>query len=170
MAAESTQDGESKPKRNLSKLVVPIFAVFNLLAIGGGSFLVYQGTLGYERPTLREPAAMKEIQHERSVTGAGESVMYTMPVFTVNLDGTPRRMIRVEMAFEMLDRDGFEEIVRNSPAARDMIVRILNRKTFDDIETIQGKLFLKDEISVALNQSLKAAVIKDIYFNDFLVQ
>ncbi|RYZ69321.1 MAG: hypothetical protein EOP05_15020 [Proteobacteria bacterium] len=70
----------------------------------------------------------------------------------------------------MLDKDGFEEIVRNSPAARDAIMRILNRKSFDDVETIQGKLFLKDQISVALNEAMKAGVVKDIYFNEFLVQ
>jgi flagellar protein FliL len=96
--------------------------------------------------------------------------MYTMPGFVVNLAGSPRRLMKVEMTFEMLDKDGFEEIVRNSPSARDAIVRILNRKTFDDVETIQGKLFLKDQISVALNQAMKAGVVKDIYFNEFLVQ
>jgi len=93
-----------------------------------------------------------------------------MPAFTVNLAGSPQRLIRVEMTFEMLDKDGFEEIVRNSPRARDEIVRILNAKTFDDVETIQGKLFLKDQIAVALNQSMKSGVVKDIFFNEFLVQ
>jgi flagellar protein FliL len=97
-------------------------------------------------------------------------VLYTMPVFTVNLAGQPRRLIRVEMTFEMLDKEGFEEIVRNSPLARDEIMRILNRTTFDDIETIQGKLSLKDKIAVTLNESFKAGVVKDIYFNDFIVQ
>ena len=96
--------------------------------------------------------------------------MYTMPVFTVNLTGNPSRLIRIEMTFEMLDKDGFEEIVRNSPRARDEIVRYLNSKSFDDLETIQGKLALKDGIAVALNQSMKTGVVKDIYFNEFLVQ
>ena len=70
----------------------------------------------------------------------------------------------------MLDKDGFEEVVRNSPAARDSIVRILNSKTYDDIETIQGKLFLKDQIAVTLNRSLDEGVVKDVYFGEFLVQ
>jgi flagellar protein FliL len=170
MADDKKQEGQEENKRDLGKILLPVFAALNLLVVGVGGFLVYQGTIGYSAPTLREPAAHEEIMKERAAAGVGEAVLYTMPAFTVNLDGTPRRMIRVEMAFEMLDRDGFEEIIRNSPAARDMIVRILNRKTFDDVETIQGKLFLKDEIAVALNQSLKAAVVKDIYFNEFLVQ
>ena len=161
---------ESAPKRDLSKLMLPLFAVVNLIVAGGGTFLTYKATLGYEPPVLREPAALEALKKSRETVGVSEPVLYTMPGFIVNLSGQPRRLIKLEMTFEMLDKDGFEEIVRNSPAARDAIVQILNRKTFDDIETIQGKLFLKDQIAVTLNQTMKAGVVKDIYFNDLVVQ
>ena len=167
--AEKSDEGQEK-KSKLGALLLPIFAVINLGVVGGGAFLVYKSTVAYHPPTLREPAAADELKKERESSGINEAIHYTMPPFTVNLAGSPRRLIRLEMTFEMLDKDGFEEIVRNSPAARDTIVRILNRKTFDDIETIQGKLFLKDQIAVALNKSLKAGVVKDIYFGEFLVQ
>jgi flagellar FliL protein len=159
------------PKSNkLAALMMPLFAVANLVVVGGGAFLVYKSTLAYHPPTLREPAAISELEAARAEGKTPEPVMYTMPGFLVNLDGSPQRLIKVEMTFEMLDKEGFEEIVRNSPAARDEIVRILNRKKFDDVESIQGKLFLKDQITVALNRSLSSGVIKDIYFNQFLVQ
>jgi len=161
------QDGGGK----IGKLMRPLFAALNLFVLGGGVFLVFNGTIGYKPPILREPQAVQELQAQRmDVLGLVERVMYTMPPFTVNLSGQPRRLIRVEMTFEMLDKEGFEEIVRNNPRARDEIVRILNRKTFDDVETIQGKLKLKDEIAVTLNQSLKKGVVKDIYFGDFIIQ
>jgi flagellar FliL protein len=171
-ANASGEQGEAQaPKRDLGKLMLPLFAVLNLAVVGGGAFLAFKGTLGYHSPTLREPAALEEMKRERKdAPVVGEGVKYTMPSFTVNLAGQPRRLIRVEMTFEMLDKEGFEEIVRNSPRARDEIMKILNRKTFDDVETIQGKLFLKDQIAVTLNQAMKSAVIKDIYFNEFLVQ
>ena len=54
--------------------------------------------------------------------------------------------------------------------ARDTIVQILNGKEFPELQTIQGKLFLKDEISVALNQQLKRSFIKDVYFSRFVLQ
>ncbi len=155
---------------NIGKLVLPIFAVINLCVVGGGAFLVYKSTLGFHPPVLREPAAMADLEKDRKEAEAGDDIRYTMPSFTVNLNGAPRRLLRVEMTFVMLDKDGFEEIVRNSPVARDQIVRILNRKSFDDIETIQGKLFLKDQIAVTLNQSMASLVIKDIFFSEFLVQ
>jgi flagellar protein FliL len=167
-AAEST--GQGGKKNVVGKLLMPFLAVVNLAVMGGGAFLTYQATLGYKPPVLREPAAFEALKKERETSAVGEPVMYTMPPFTVNLAGVPRRLIRVEMTFEMLDKYGFEEIVRNSPIARDQIVRILNNKSFDDVETIQGKLFLKDQIAVTLNQQLRAGVIKDIFFNEFIVQ
>jgi flagellar FliL protein len=171
MADAAPKDASAPEKKsNLGKLVAPLFALVNLVVMGGGLFLVYKSTLGFESPVLREPAAFEALKKDRKEVELGGPVLYTMPSFTVNLSGAPRRLIRVEMSLEMLDKDGFEEIVRNSPAARDSIVRILNRKSFDDIETIQGKLFLKDQIAVSLNQSLKKGVVKDIYFSEFLVQ
>ncbi len=163
-------DSHQAPKKKLGKLMLPLFAFLNLVVLGGGTLLTYKSTMAYEPPELREAQAATEIKKQREIASAGPSVMYTMPGFAVNMAGQPRRLIKVEMTFEMLDKDGFEEIVRNSPQVRDQIIRILNKKTFDDIETIQGKLFLKDQISVALNGQMKAGVVKDIYFNDFLVQ
>ncbi|HVK61987.1 MAG TPA: flagellar basal body-associated FliL family protein [Bdellovibrionales bacterium] len=170
MSADASQS-EDKPKSGkMGALMMPILAALNLSVVGGGAFLVYKATLGDHPPTLREPAAIAELEAQRTEGKTPEAVMYTMPGFLVNLEGSPSRLIKVEMTFEMLDKEGFEEIVRNSPAARDEIVRILNRKTFDDVESIQGKLFLKDQIAVALNRSMNSGVIKDIYFNQFLVQ
>ena len=167
-AAAGADAGGAKAKA--SKLMLPIFMAVNLAVLGAGSFLTYQATLGWVRPSVREPAAIDALKADRETEGVRDSVLYTMPTFTVNLDGQPRRLIRVSLTLEMLDKDGFEEVVRNSPAARDSIVRILNGKTYDDIETIQGKLFLKDQIAVTLNKSLKEGVVKDVYFGDFLVQ
>jgi flagellar FliL protein len=163
-------DGQGGKKFDIGKILFPLFLVVNLGGVGAGAFLTYQATLGYEPPALREPAAMEELEEVRAGEEFPESVLYTMPSFTVNLDGQPRRLIRLELTFEMLDKESFEEIVRNSPVVRDVIVKILNRKTFDDIESIQGKLFLKDQIAVALNQTMKSGVIKDIHFSELLVQ
>lgn len=170
MAEERENQGEGKP--GLGKFLLPLFAVLNLTVVGAGAFLAYKGTLGHKPPVLREPAALEALKEERagSPDVIREPITYTMPAFTVNLAGTPRRLIRVEMTFEMLDKEGFEEIVRNSPHVRDEIMRILNRKTFDDIETIQGKLALKDQIASNVNQTLRSGVVKEIFFNEFLVQ
>ncbi len=161
-------EGEQPSKVN--KLMLPLFVLVNFSVLGIGAFLTFKATLGWHPPSVREPAAIQDLKLTRETEGVRDSVLYTMPTFTVNLEGQPRRIIRVTLTLEMLDKDGFEEIVRNSPAARDSIVRILNTKTYDDVETIQGKLFLKDQIAVTLNRSLSQGVVKDVYFGEFLVQ
>lgn len=166
---ESDVQPEAK-KLDVAKLGSLALAALNLMALLGGGYLVYESTLAYEPPVVRELQVYEEFKQERESAENAEPVMYTMEPFTVNLNGSPRRMIRVQMTLEMLDKDGFEEVVSLGPQARDKVVEILNNKEFKDVETIQGKLFLKDQIAVALNEFLSTGVVKDVYFSGFLVQ
>lgn len=166
-AAPASGDGGGKAGKFLGLLL----AVGNMAVLGGGAFLAYKGTLGYQAPSIREPQAMEALRKERALASLkSEPILYSMEPFTANLGGSRRQTIRVAMTLRMLDHDGFEEVVANAPAARDAIFRILNEKTFPEVESVQGKLFLKDQIAVALNKSLKRAVVQDIYFSDFVVQ
>lgn len=169
-AESKANEGTSKTKLDTGKLLSLVLAAFNLVALGGGGYLVHKSTIAYEMPTVREPAALEELNKDRENAENSEPVMYTMEPLTVNLNGTPQRMIRLEMTLEMLDKEGFEEVVTLGPRARDTVVQLLNNKEFKDVETIQGKLFLKDQIAINLNQFMKKGVVKDVYFSNFLVQ
>jgi flagellar FliL protein len=167
MAAEENQPAEKK--RDLGKLLGFVFIGLNLCGLGVGSFLVYSATLGHHEAVLREADAQKELkQFEDSLQAA--PVLYTMKPISTNLDGVPRRLIRMEVSLEMLDKEGFEEVVGLGPEARDAIVRVINGKSFTDLESVQGKLQLKTQIASALNGFLKSGVVKNVYFSDFVVQ
>lgn len=167
MAEDQSQGSEKK--RDLGKLLGFAFIGINLMGLGLGSFLVYSATLGYQTPSLKEDQAQKELmEFEESLRG--EPVLYTLKEFNTNLNGIPRRLIRMEVSLEMLDEEGFEEVVSLGPQARDAIVRVINSKTYGDLETVQGKLQLKTQIASELNGFLKAGVVKDVYFSDFVVQ
>jgi flagellar FliL protein len=101
-----------------------------------------------------------------------DTFVYTMDPVTVNLGGDAKRMIKIVVNLAMLGEDGFEEIMdpEVKVKARDKIIRILNEKTFDDLETIQGKLFLKDEIIKSINATLHRGIVKDLYYSDFVIQ
>jgi flagellar FliL protein len=114
----------------------------------------------------KEKAALLEDQELRG----DKPVLFTFDPFTINLDGKPRKLVRTTIQLEMLSEDGYEEAVDQSPVERDQIVRILNSKKYEDIETIQGKLFLKDEIMTAMNGILHKGTVKEVYFNEFVVQ
>ena len=150
-----------------------IFAVINLGVMGYGTFLVYKSTLGWHSPAITEQE-LEEVHEASLAHGEGEAdpFIYTMDKFTVNLGGEPKRSIRLEVNLEMLGQEGFEEIMEpgNRARARDSIVRLLNEKQFADLESIQGKLFLKNKIATEINGLLKEGVVKDVYFSDFVVQ
>ena len=162
---------QAAPPRNLGKLFSLLFAVVNLGVVGTGAYLVYASTLGYKKPAYTEEQASRDLA---SVVGDAQTgpLIYTMEKFTVNLSGEPKRTIRLEVNLQMLGEDGFEEIMSpdNKARTRDQIVKILNEKTFTDLDSVQGKLFLKDEISKGLNVILRKGVVKDVFFSDFVVQ
>jgi flagellar FliL protein len=181
--AEKTEDKKSengaeggKKKLPVGMILQIVFAVANLGVTGLGVFWVYSATIGWHSPSITESqlaeSRLAEAESaDKEGSGSGP-LIYTMDKFTVNLSGEPKRSIRVEVNLEMLGKDGFEEVINsdNRAKARDRIVRILNDKTFGELESIQGKLFLKDRIATELNAILDKGVVKDVYFSEFIVQ
>jgi flagellar FliL protein len=158
-----------KAPRDFKKILTLIFAAINLAVLGGGAYLVYVSTLGVENKKLSNEQAERNLaSFEESLRG--NPVLYTMAPFNTNLEGVPRRLIRVDLSLEMMDEEGYEEVIGISPQARDSIMRILNGKSFVDVETVQGKLHLKNQIVAELNSSLHKGVVKNVYFTDLVVQ
>jgi flagellar protein FliL len=155
--------------RDTKKLLGFLFAGFNLAGLGVGAYLVFASTLGVKTTETTETEAKVEVQKfEESLRG--DPVMYKMETFNTNLDGTPRRLIHTEINLEMLDEEGFEEVIEIAPKARDSVTKLLNSKSFTDVESVQGKLQLKNEIIGQLNAMLEKGSIKNVYFSEFVVQ
>jgi len=168
--AKKEEKQESKPK-NMGMILTAVFAVLNLGVVGGGAYLVYASTMAWESPKITEEALETEMA-SKSEDERYAPYIFTMDKFTVNLDGEPKRSIRLELSLQMLGKEGYEEIMSpdSRAKARDRIVRVLNDKTFSELESIQGKLFLKDTIAMEVNGILKEGVVKDVFFSDFVVQ
>jgi flagellar FliL protein len=169
MAEEKEGAAPAKPKMDMKKILVILFLVANVSTVGGGAYLVYAATLGFKSPKVTEEELSKEMNDFRK-TLEEPAIYYTMDAFNTNLEGLPRRFIRVEVSVEMYDKEGFEELVGLGGHARDSIMRILNGKKFEQIETVQGKLQLKNDIVSYLNDALKEGVVKNVYFTKFQVQ
>lgn len=156
-------------KRDVRKILSIAFTLLNFLIVGGGAYLVYAGTLGHEYQSTTNNELMREIASLRASLQT-KPVIYQLDAFNTNLEGLPRRFIRLEMAVEMYDQEGFEEIVTSGGETRDSIMRIVNSKRLQDIDTVQGKLALKSELMAKINQQLNRGVVKDLYFTKFQVQ
>jgi flagellar protein FliL len=166
MAEQAT---EPKPGLNIKKILLIAFIVVNFTTVGGGAFLVYGATLGYQ-PKVVSEEQLAEVLDQARAELQGEPVLYAMDTFNTNLDGLPRKFIRLDVNVEMYSREGFEELVTQDLQSRDAVMHILNGKTFDDLETVQGKLHLKNEIIAQLNELLQRGVVKNVYFTKFQVQ
>lgn len=172
MAAEEqsakTEDQAPEKSGGGNMAVLGLIAL-NVIAMGLCGYLSYMGTLGMSIQPEREDDAKKLLFDEKLFDH--KPVIFSLEPFTVNLaDVDDERIVQVQVTLEMLNETGFEEVVSMGAYARDTIVQILNGKRFDELQTIQGKLFLKDEITVALNQQLQRSFIKDIYFSRFVFQ
>ena len=169
--SEAAASPAPEKKKNTGLIMQVAFAVLNLSVVGGGAYMVYASTIGWTSPSISEEQASRELA---SVEEASDTapLVYTMDKFTVNLGGEPKRTIRVEINLQMLGKEGFEEVMEpeNRAKARDRIVRLLNEKAFGELDSIQGKLFLKDKIAGEVNGILRRGVVKDVFFSDFVVQ
>jgi flagellar FliL protein len=187
MAEQKKENPNEGPKKSLNVMLLLqiVFAVVNVGIVGGGAYLVYASTMGWHPPVitekgLRAPASVGKAvapaeAPEAALPEVGPELtpfLQKLDKFTVNLNGEPRRTIRLEVNLEMLNEESYEEVmdVSRMPKIRDRIVAVLNDKTFSDLESIQGKLFLKEKITSEVNAILDKGVVKDIYFSEFVVQ
>ena len=158
--AQDKKDGPAQgsvKKVDIMKILTFAFAVINLSVGGFGLFMTYKGTIGWSNPKITEAELKRQIASEAPQDLVGPFI-YTMDKFTVNLGGEPKRTIRLEVNLELLDHEGFEEIINteNRARARDRIVDLLNSKTFTDVESLQGKLFLKENIEASLENKYQS--------------
>ncbi len=115
----------------------------------------------------------EEPETEEAPENNSEAIMsvYSLDTFIVNLaDKGGRRFLRVTMHLELRDKSFAGEIDNRLSQIRDSILMILPTKRFEDINSVEGKIALRDEIMTQLNSLLKDGSITNIYFVEFVIQ
>lgn len=169
-------EGESKGKKiNVMAILAVVGVVANFGVVGAGLYFAYAATLGWNAPAITEEELVANLEKANLADSAelekGPMIL-TMEQFTVNLTGEPKRTVRLEVNLSMLNRAGFEELLDSAKTSkvRDRVVAMLQDRSFQDLESIQGKLFLKDQIVSETNRILKDGVVQDVFFSQFVVQ
>ena len=166
MADENNQPAPAKPKTSPLPM---LFALLNILFMGAGGYYIFTHTLGYVPPNAKEEQLARDLASFRKSLNQ-EPMLYSMKTFTTNLNESSRRTLRMELTLEMLDAEGFEEVFQVDAKARDAITKLLNGKAYGEVETVQGKLQLKNEIIGQVNGFLDLGVVRNVYFTEFIVQ
>jgi flagellar FliL protein len=97
--------------------------------------------------------------------------IFAMDPFIVNIyDGQELRYLKVKVELEMVSPAIKGELDARLAQVRDSILILLSAKTMQDIQDVQGKNALKDEILGAINKCIPPGKIAKVYFTDFVVQ
>lgn len=99
------------------------------------------------------------------------SNIYPLEPFIVNIyDGQELRYLKVKIEMEMVGTGVKPEIDARVAPIRDSILVLLSSKTLQDVQDVQGKNQLKEEIMGAINRTLPPGKVGKVYFTDFVVQ
>lgn len=108
---------------------------------------------------------------EGAAAGGASANIFPLEPFIVNIyDGQELRYLKVKVELDMVNPTVKAEIDARLAPIRDAILVLLSAKTLQDIQDVQGKNTLKDEILGAINKHIPPGKIAKVYFTDFVVQ
>ncbi len=163
--AENPEAPEEGGKK--SKKILIIVLVLILLLLGGGGFGVYYFFLAPKSPSPEELAAIEAEKNKRPDI----LPVFSLKPFVVNLaDSKGRRYLKVTMKLELSSDELLEEVEKRQPQIRDVILTLLSSKTSDEVNSMEGKFLLREEIIKRVNTFLITGKITKIYLEEFVVQ
>lgn len=171
--AEEEVEGKKKKSKS-GNLVVIILIVLIVLLIGIFGLVAYLAFFSSDESVEESAEIATEKVADKKAKGKesfGEiGVMFPLDPFTANLlsDGG-ERYIKCSMQLEQNIETLTPELESKKAIIRDIILRILSSKTYEEISTVKGKERLKDEIANKINEILNDGFIKNIFFTDFII-
>ena len=141
-----------------------------VLIIGGGGFFGWRMFMGQgpETPEKAASIAEKKINQQEIV-----SIICPLESFIVNLmdrSGLGKRYLKTTIELEVADETGQEQVARYKAQLRDTILLLLTSQSFKEVSSIEGKLELKQALITRINQALGGAIVRRLYFTEFVVQ
>jgi flagellar basal body-associated protein FliL len=109
---------------------------------------------------------------EHGAPAKPKASVVSLDQFTVNLStavGAPPKFARVVIAVEVPSDETSKELTTKMPQVRNSIIDLFNSKRPADLQTGEGRNFLKEEIRNALNSFLVTGKVKAIFFSNFSV-
>ena len=174
MAAKDEQAKDEKAPAGKKKLYIIIGAAAAVVAV---VVVVLMMTLGGGN---KEGGAEKKEEAKSGGHGGGHGggdakaaagTVFPLEPFIVNIyDGQEVRYLKVKVEFEMATPEVKSEIEGRQAPLRDAILVLLTTKTLQEVQDLQGKNQLREEILTAVNRILPPGKITRIYFTDFVVQ
>lgn len=101
---------------------------------------------------------------------ASDARFFSVGDFTANLSGpASTHYAKISVNFEVSKDSDEEEMKQRRPQFRDKIISLLNSKKPADLQSAEGRSFLKEEIRSTANQYIKKGKVEGVYFSAFVI-
>jgi len=172
---EQTPEEVVEQGANQNKLFIIIGAAVAVALVLGVVAFMLMGKGNPKDQTNANPGAHAEAKTEGGGHGAEgattASNIYSLEPFIVNIyDGQDLRYLKVKVELEMAGASEASGLDSRLAPMRDAVLVLLSAKTLQDIQDLQGKNQLKEEILVSLNKIITPVRVAKVYFTDFVIQ
>lgn len=173
--AEVIEEEVEQKKSGGNLVLILIVVLLVVLLVGGAVAAFFLLGSDNEQQAMSQPQQQSTSQTERKVKRSTDYLsigpMYPMSEFIVNLlSESGSRYLKVALDIELSSEELAPEMDKKKSLIRDIVIRSLSSKTFEEVSTMKGKDRLKDEIVTKLNDILADGQVKNIFFTDFVVQ
>ena len=158
---ENVKDDEKEEvptKKSKLKLIIIAIAVL-LIAVGG--------IFGYTKFNKGKEKKAEISQADKA------SIVLPLNSFVVNLmdkQGVGKRYLKVTMGLEINKEEDKLLIENHNAQLRDTVLLLLSSQSLKEINTMEGKLELKQNLLARMSQILGNGIVRRIYFTEFVVQ
>ena len=172
--AEQAKEQEVPPKSKKKLFIIIGAAVGALVVIGvAASLFMGKGSKKEAKQGAKQEATAPAAAESGSggEGQAGAASVYSLEPFVVNIyDGQELRYLRIKVEFQMSGPDVKPLLDGNLAQLRDAILVLLTTKTLQEIQDLQGKEQLKQQILAAVDKIVPPGKVLKVYFTDFVVQ
>jgi len=165
---EKAEEGDEIQVGNRSKLPM-ILGMLGVLVIGGGIGWAVSALTADSDPAAAEEAAAKAAEEYEEGSRSVDTSMTNLGNYTVNLRDSSGRVLAMKIEVES-DAASSLKVEERMAQLRDSIILLASDYSYTELEGIDGKFRLKDDIHARINAVLEPTQVRRVYFTEFVVQ
>ncbi|MEO5377720.1 MAG: flagellar basal body-associated FliL family protein [Magnetococcus sp. DMHC-6] len=164
--AEEDEEHEKSGGGGLLKLIIPVVAL--LIGLGGGYFIGdHMAKKSAEEAAATAPVEADVAKDPNAMVGD----MFKFDSFVVNLNEPKgNRYLKTTIQLEMDSPALKAELERRQAQIQDIILALLTSKNSKELQALEGKFRLREELLSRINALLVNGAVKRIYFTEFVIQ
>ena len=169
--AEETEkqvDEQEAPPRKLPLKGILIGVV--ILVLAGGGYVGWS-MIQNDSDDISQQQDQTAKPESASIPETEVGQILDMDPFVVNLNEPGgKRYLKAKVGLEFIEAEVRQELEARLPQLRDSILLHLSSKSLEEIQSVDGKLELKNALIKRINQVLKQGKIRNLYFTQFVIQ